>query len=176
VRYLGCFEDDGIRPILDRALDYTYRGPIRPHWKEDSDRQDALGFWAEALYRLCLIDPEPKYRRWLAEALLDSEEVGFGLPPSCLGANGEALPHREQQPCPSPSDSRLRVVNLGQGATVELLVINPTSETLPLVWQRAPQCALAWAGSDCSWTARSYEDLSVPGHGWLHGEAHPEHT
>ena len=172
VRYLGSFEDDRIGTILNRALDYTYRGPIRPHWKEDPTRQDALGFWAEALYRLCLIDPEPKYRRWLAQAILDAEEVGIGLPPSCLGANDEALPIAKQQSCPSPSDSRLRVVNLGRGNIVELLIINPDSEALPLVWQRAPQCAIAWTGSDHSSTKPPSDAPSVPGHGWLLGKAH----
>lgn len=173
VRYLGCFADSGIGQILDRALDYTYRGPIRPHWKEDPTRHDALGLWAEALYRLCMIDPEPKYRCWLAEAILDCEEVGIGLPPSCLGANAEALALSEQQPCPSPSDSRLRVVNLGRGDIVELLIINPKSETMQLVWQRAPKRALAWIGSDHSPTTPESEAPSVPGHGWLLGKAHP---
>ena len=174
VRYLGCFEDERIGTVLSRALDYTYRGPVRSHWKEDPTRHDALGFWAEALYRLCLMDPEPKYRRWLGEAILDVEEAGIGLPPSSLGGNAEALPPAEQRPCPSPSDSRLRVVNLSRGDAFELLVVNPAAEALPLVWQRAPQGVLAWTSSDHSLSANPAGVSSVPGHGWLLGAARAE--
>lgn len=176
VRYLGCFEDERIGTVLSRALDYTYRGPLRSHWKEDATRHDALGFWAEALYRLCLMDSEPKYRRWLGEAILDVEEAGIGLPPSCLGGNAEALPPAGQRPCPSPSDSRLRVVNLSRGDTVELLVVNPAADALPLVWQRAPQGVLAWTASDHSLSANPAGFSSVPGRGWLLGTARAEES
>ena len=51
--------------------------------------------------------------------------------------------------------------------------INPKSETMQLVWQRAPKRALAWIGSDHSPTTPESEAPSVPGHGWLLGKAHP---
>lgn len=169
VRYLQCFPDDGIRPVLERALDYTQHGAMRAHWMESPDRQDALGFWAEALYRLCLIDPDPKYRRWLAEAMLDCEAVGIGLPPSLLGANGEALPRAQQRPCPVPADARLRVANLARGDALELVVVNPCAQPLPLTWEHAPHARIRWTGHDA--TESHGDSPTVPAHGWLAGSA-----
>ncbi|GAB4438549.1 MAG: hypothetical protein OHK0026_04140 [Rhodocyclaceae bacterium] len=167
-RYLSRFGgagDEDMREALDRALEYTQHGDMRGHWKEDPERQDALGFWAEALYRMCLIDPDPKYRAWLAEAMLDCEEVGVALPPSLLGANAEAVPRPDQRPCPSPADARLRVANLARGDVLELVVVNPTAEPLALDWERPPAAGLRWSGRDGA--PAEGERPVVPAHGWL---------
>jgi hypothetical protein len=169
-RFLQRFPDDDLMAILDRALDYTYRGPIRAHWKEAPERQDALGFWVEALYRLCMANPDPKLRHWLAEAVIDAEEVGLGLPPSLLGANPETLAGSDKLPaCPSPDDPRLRVVNLGRGPRGELLVVNPTSVRLRLSWERAPVHKFRWPTPDGGLIEATGSDSFVPARGWVYG-------
>ena len=170
VRYLSRFgdaADAGMRAALHRALEYTQHGAMRAHWKEAPERQDALGFWAEALYRLCLIDSDPRYRRWLAEAMLDCEEVGVALPPSLMGANAEAVPPADQRPCPVPADARLRVANLARGDVVEFVVVNPEAEPLALAWERPPQARVRWAGADG--VALDGASPPVPARGWLIG-------
>lgn len=169
VRYVRRFPDDGVRSLLKRAVEYTYHGDIREHWKESSERQDALGFWVEALYHLCLIDPDPTLRRWLAEAVIDAEEVGLGLPPSVLGANNEAIVLEEQSPCPSPAGRGLRVVNLSRNDHAEYLVVNATDQPLQLGWQIAPRRTITWADQD---GLPFSEDIQVPvvaRQGWVMG-------
>ena len=94
------------------------------------------------------VDRDPKFRRWLAEAVIEVEQVGLGLPPSVLGANSEAIRPEEQSPCPSPADRGLRVVNLSRGANAEYLVVNATNHPLPLEWQVAPEREIAWTNQD----------------------------
>lgn len=169
VRYQRRFQDSGIGPLVKRAVEYTYHGSIRAHWKESAERQDALGFWVEALYNLCLIDPDPKLRHWLAEAVIDAEDVGLGLPPSVLGANGEALKPDEQSPCPSLADGGLRVINLSRGENAEFLVVNPMNQPLQLEWQIAPQQELAWTNRDGLLSSNNNKLPVVVRRGWMVG-------
>jgi hypothetical protein len=169
VRYLRRFPDVDIASLLDRAVEYTYQGSIRAHWRESAERQDALGFWVEALYHLCLRGHDPKFRRWLAEAVIEVGQVGLGLPPSVLGANSEAIRPEEQSPCPSPANRGLRVVNLSRGANAEYLVVNVTNHPLPLEWQVAPERAIAWTNQDGQAFSESVEIRVVSRLGWVVG-------
>lgn len=171
VRYLRRFPDVDIASLLDRAVGYTYHGSIRAHWRESAERQDALGFWVEALYHLCLRDDDPRVRRWLAEAVIDVEQVGLGLPPSALGANSEALRPEEHSPCPSPADRGLRVINLSHGANAEYLVVNATKHSLPLEWQVAPEREIAWTNQDGGVFSEGIESRVVSSLGWVVGVA-----
>jgi hypothetical protein len=148
VRYIRRFPDDDIASVLKLALEYTYCGNMRDHWRESAERQDAFGFWIEALYHLCLIDSEPKLRRWLAEAVIDAEALDLGLPPSVLGTNSEAIRLEEQRPCPVPADRGLRVINLSHGEHAEYVVVNCTNQSLQLKWEISPHKTIIWTKQD----------------------------
>jgi len=164
VRYLRRFPDERLKPILERALEYTHSGPIRAHWAEAPERQDALGFWVEALYHLYMLDPHPRYRQWLAEAALDCIDAGLGLPPSCLGSHSEILNPGEGIACLSPQNLNLRVINLSRQNHMEFLVINPTNETAELHWQSEPPLRLHWPEGSPNPDPNS---LTIPGKGWV---------
>lgn len=173
LRYQRRFSAEDLGTAMDEALSFTQMSGIRERWKESREKGHALGFWAEALYHLCTLSPEPQYRQWLAEVILDVEDRGLGLSPSLLGANGEAMKKSEWVPCPSPANAALRVVNLGRGGTAELLVVNPTSGSLPLVWESVPRHELLWTGGGGAPLDR--EAPEVPARGWLWGRQKQEY-
>jgi hypothetical protein len=169
VRYMRRFPDDYVASVLKLALEYTYQGSMRDHWRESTERHDAFGFWIEALYHLCLIDSDPKLRRWLAEAVLDAEALGLGLPPSVLGTNSEAIRLAEQCPCPAPADRGLRVINLSHDEHAEYIVVNCTNQPLHLKWEISPRENVIWKKCD---ELPSIDNISRPlidPHGWVTG-------
>ncbi len=132
-------------PALIKGIFFTQNSGIRKRWKEAPGvEDDSFGFWSEALYHLCLRDQNFMYRSWLAESILDLEDNELGIPPSLLGSNVEAIPGTEQIPCPSPSDSHLRIINLSHHGTIEFLIINPTTSSLKLGWDKPPSDVLVW--------------------------------
>ena len=168
IRYNRRFQNRDIEKIILAALKFTHDSSIRSYWAEDDDKTHPLAFWTEAVYHQCLVDPSSSYRQWLAQSVLDLERAKLGLPPSLLGANAEAIPVREQVPCPSPIDKRLRVVNLSRGATSEILAVNPTSESIHLDWEENSPGHLAWVdahGED----QPSSGDLLIPANSWIWG-------
>jgi hypothetical protein len=149
-RYLRRFDDPLAREVLRAGLEFTRRSGILERWRELHYQKYALGFWAEALYHVCTLFPDARYRAWLAEAMLVLEDLQLGLPPSLMGANAEAVPVAEQLPCPSPADARLRVANLGRKGAPELLVLNPTREPIALAWETSLPAGLGWHNPDGS--------------------------
>ncbi len=138
LRYRGYFLDTTLDDQIHQTARYTYDSGITKRWSELKYEKYALGFWAEALYRLCLMFPDSiEYRNWLAEAVHDLYRTGQGVPPSFLGANAEVIERDCQHPCPAAMDPDLRVANLCHGEQVEILVINPTSRPVKLVWHHA---------------------------------------
>jgi hypothetical protein len=101
--------------------------------------------------------------------MLDLEDNGLGLSPSLLGANAEAVPIDQQRPCPIPSDIKLRLANLSGGNDVEVLVVNPSDQDVPLEWEKAPANALIW--QTCGGAVLSSEEIHpiIPPRGWLQG-------
>ncbi len=145
IRTRRMFGDARLDEVLESGFSFTQQSGITRRWKEMKGKEDdALGFWAEALYHLCLANPAPIYRAWLAEAMIDLEDNALGLSPSLLGANAEAVGPEKQHPCPSPRDSRLRVANLSHGENIELLIANPTTEPITLEWEIPPQNTMSW--------------------------------
>ena len=148
IRTRRLFDETVLDPLVDDAFPYTHDCGLIQRWKERKGKEDdSLGFWAEALYHLCLANPDERYRAWLAEAILDLEDNRLGVPPSLLGSNAEAVSPSRQQPCPSPGDARLRVANLSQGDRIEWLVVNPTPEAIAFRWSRPPAADVAWHSS-----------------------------
>lgn len=168
-RYLRRFPGETlVREVLVAGLEFTRASGILARWRELKYQKYALGFWAEALYHVCRLDPAPRWRAWLAEAMLDLEDLGMGQPPSLLGANAEAVAPADQLPCPSPADARLRVANLGQRGAPELVVVNTAAEPLPLAWEHAPAGPLAWRDA----AGREFAPgATIPPRAWLHGRA-----
>ncbi|HTS21083.1 MAG TPA: hypothetical protein VMN79_04660 [Casimicrobiaceae bacterium] len=160
------FGEDFDAVLREGAAAVTGTSLLR-YWVEAKEHQ-ALGFWVEATYQLAMLHPEPGWRAHLAEAMLAALDAGLGLPPSLLGANPEVVPPEELVACPSPADPRLRIANLGRGGVVELLVVNPEAEPIPLAWEREPPDGLAFGSADGTPVA-DIASCSVPAHGWLLG-------
>jgi hypothetical protein len=167
-RYQRRFPVEELDGVVQGALDFVQKGEIRGYWAEQQRKKYALGFWAEALYHLYALKPSDRYRRWLGEIMLKLEDGGLGMPPSLLGANAEAVPVKMQIPSLSLADVRLRVANLSRGDVAEFLIVNPTYEALPLVWERADPCAVVWE-HDGGLPLESADSIKVPARGWLYG-------
>lgn len=170
VRTRRVFDETALDEVIGTCFSFTQNSGIKRRWKEAKGKEDdSLGFWAEALYHLCLIRPDPKYRAWLSEAILDLEDNQLGLSPSLLGANAEAVTPECQLPCPAPIDARLRVANLSRGNQVEILIINPTEQSIPLAWETPPATGIAWVTQ--TGTIHPTTDCcpDIPPRGWLCG-------
>jgi glycosyltransferase involved in cell wall biosynthesis len=170
LRHRRRFGAETFGPVVEEALAFTRGSGILERWAELRYEKYALGFWAESLYHLCMLDPGEEYRRWLAESVVALEHAALGLPPSLLGSNAEAVRPGAQVACPSPRDARLRTVNLSREGRLEFLVVNPSNEPIRLSWDVAPTRALAWRGRSGLTTGRQGEAEISPGD-WLHGTA-----
>ena len=170
IRTRRIFDDASLDKVLETSFSFTQYSGIKARWKEMKGKEDdSLGFWAEALYHLCLANPALKYRAWLAEAMLDLEDNKLGLSPSLLGANAEAVGPDQQHPCPSPRDSRLRVANLSYGEHIELLVVNPTTQAIALEWEISPQNTIFWQSPDSHENQATSLPSEIPPRSWLRG-------
>jgi len=170
IRYQRRFPDEDFLDTITSALEFTHDSGIIDRWKELPYEKYALGFWVEALYQMCLISEEGRYRDWLVEAVLVLEDMGMGVSPSLLGCNGDAIRVERQKPCPVANDTRLRVVNLGRKDFTETLVINSGDKDVDcrLIWKEPGYDQLVWrqngTGSPCTGA------ISVPSRGWIHGK------
>jgi hypothetical protein len=169
LRYHRRFDD---HQSVDAALDgirFAQTSALPDRLAEVQGKEYALGFWAESLYHWCTLTSESSARQALAEAILKLVDEGLGLPPSLLGANGEAVANADQVPCPIASDPRLRVGNLSRRHASEMLVVNPTAETIRLTWLRSGDAVegLGWISSEGQ--AQTSTALSVPARGFLIG-------
>jgi hypothetical protein len=162
------FPEEAFGPLLDQALSAVTETSLLRYWAETKQEQ-ALGYWVEALFQLCTLRPERVYRRHLAEAMVAALDSGLGLPPSLLGAHPEIVPPGSLVPCPSPSDARLRVANLGRKGRRELLVVNPANTALELAWESHAANGLVWASADDRALSASELPLHVPARGWVLG-------
>lgn len=169
IRFQRHFPKENLYPIIHEALNFTYKKGLSMRWKELKNKEYALGFWIEALYHFCTLSDKAYYRNWLAEAILDQEDLQLGIPPSLLGANSDAVPITEQTPCPSPVNPHLRVANLSHAHTIEILVVNPTTDTIPLKWEKNDIPVLTWTSNNGTVPAQvTLPD--VPARGWLLGQ------
>ncbi len=168
-RHYRRFRTKQVWEALNGGIRFARHSGILERWKEMPYQRYALGFWAETLYHVCLLEGGSEYRAWLAEAMLDLEELGMGLPPSLLGANAEAVSPDDQLPCPVPSDPHLRVANLSASRCMELLVVNCGSTPVRVGWQIAPVRAMEWAGTSMAGRLTTDELSPLPPRAWLRG-------
>jgi hypothetical protein len=169
-RLLHCFPSDGLMDILDNAVTFVADNNILKYWSESKPRQYALVVWVDALYRVCILNQQGKYRAHLAEAIMFTEDAGLGLPPAVLGTESEMISRSEQKPCPSPTDARLRVVNLSCSDHMELLVINNTSCDLELEWEENKNLGLSWLTDAGKSVPFDNSPLYISARGWLRGQ------
>jgi hypothetical protein len=165
------FPDERLEAVLDDAIRWVVGNNQRVlrWWAEAPPRQFAVVVFAEALYHLCMLRTSSDDRRHLAETIMQIEDLGLGLPPSLLGGNAEITPRARQVPCPSPTDRRLRIVNLSTSARDELMVVNPTQEDRPLQWETPCRPGIVWKRADGATTASASLPLKVPARSWLTG-------
>lgn len=150
-RYQRRMPSPEVERVIRDAAAFAHDSGILQRWAELKYEKYALGFWAEALYHLCMLSPDAHhYRAWLVEAVVLLEDNRQGLPPSLMGANAEALPPAEQVPCPMPVDAQLRVINLGRKGRSEVLVVNPTQGPIALAWFGNAPAGVTWHQADGS--------------------------
>lgn len=147
-RYARVFPGRFDESILDKALEFTYqRGLIKRYRELQPGKQYAPGFWMEALYHRCLAKQDLKYRRWLAEAILQCHSSGLGIAPSLLGCNGEAVPYKKQVRLTPINHSSIIVANLSHDRHVEVLLINTAEKKITLTELDEPFNQLNWSNS-----------------------------
>jgi hypothetical protein len=168
-RLLHCFPDDDLARILDNAVTFVTDNNILQYWSESKPRRYALVMWVDALYRVCILNQQKKYRAQLAEAIMYVEDTGLGLPPTVLGTESEMIKRSEQMPCLSPTDERLRVANLSCGGHMELLVVNSTHTDLELIWEESKNLRLSWVTAVGQAVPSDSPTLCVPARGWIRG-------
>ena len=168
LRLQRCFPDEDFFDLVDNAIDAVRRLDLLQYWSESKQRQFAVVVWTEALYHLCTLKTDTRYRGHLAAAMICAANSGLGLPPALLGGDAEVIPVSRRRPCPSPQDARLRLANLSQGAWFEVLVVNPHDHDLELVWDGETPQDLNWQGSAGTLPT---PPKSVPAGGWVLGRA-----
>jgi hypothetical protein len=166
------FPEDELSDVLDGAIEFVMRDGHRilRSWGESKPRQFAVVVFAEAMYHLCMRKPDAAYRRYLAQALIASERLGLGMPPSLLGGNVEVTKRARQVPCPSPASAQLRVANLSTADRREILVMNPSDRAIELSWESGSNVDLIWDGVPTADGNRENGRLQVPAQGWLWGQ------
>lgn len=168
LRYRRRFPDESVDDVILAAIALIRDCQLIERWPEINGMEYAVGFWAEALYQICLIRPDPEYRASLAQAVIALERQALGLPPSLLGSNGEAVPPREQAPTPVPDDGRIRVINLSRRNIKEVLLVNCATEAVRPRIVRNALNGLVWtAGSNAE--RRETLPQEIPPGGWLWG-------
>ena len=153
LRYFRRFRDPLALEVAHAAVAFARDSTIRERWRELTSEKYALGFWAETLYHLCLLEDDHSHRALLAQAATDLDQEERGVPPSLLGANCEAVPREHQHPTPLSGASRLRVLNLCGGGREEWLFVNTGRIPAPLPGMDTRE--LRWVDSSGS-------SLSVP--------------
>lgn len=128
--------------LIIGAAHFIQESGVRGRWRELAYERYALGFWAEALWQLCQMYDDWRYRAWLAEAVLVLEDEAMGIPPSLLGANREAL--ARPRACPQPPDPGVRVLSIPREDGWEILWVN----------------TLATPAAAPSWPAQEWRDAS----------------
>lgn len=169
-RLWRCFPDEDLDKILDNAVKVVANSNIMEYWAEYKPRNKSLAEMVDALYHLCTLKKDFSYRQLLAKGILIIEEWKIGLPPSFLGGDPEAIKISQRIPCPSPTDSRLRIVNLCYADKVEIIVINATSSSLGLEWEENKIELLSWCNENGEVIKNDGGSLHIPANSWIWGK------
>lgn len=165
-RYAFAFDHEYDESILEKALAFTQSSGLIQRYRElNPGKRYSVGFWMEALYYRCLKLPDLKYRQWLAEAVLEAMDLDFGLAPSLLGCNSEAVSDENKVACPFCDDANLHVINLSYGRNVEYLVVNSSGIDRQVKWLKVPNDEVVWV--DSSGSLLSKHELTVDARQWI---------
>ncbi len=148
LRYSRRFPEDNMKPMIEQAMNFTHNSGILGYWAENSRKKYAIGFWIECLVHACTLYRNTEYRAWLAEAVQQLCDLKLGLPPSILGANAEILNPVKQHPTPRSTQEALQIINLNRGEKFEVIVVNPTKDTLDFTLSTVLPKNLVWKCSD----------------------------
>ncbi|MCD2451814.1 hypothetical protein GO003_015610 [Methylicorpusculum oleiharenae] len=154
--------------ILDKAMEFTQTSGLIKRYRElTPDKRYSVGFWSEALYYRCLAKPDIKYRQWLAEAILECHDLDFGLSPSLLGTNGEAMHYDQQVSMPLTDNPELLMANLSVGQNKEFIMVNSSDSPVTVAWTSKPDFGLTWL--DSKGKKLSNRALIVNNRDWIMG-------
>jgi hypothetical protein len=147
-RHAYSFPDAFDESILDKAMAFTQNSGLIKRYRDLSpDKRYSVGFWSEALYYRCLAKPDMKYRQWLAEAMLECHDLGFGMAPSLLGANSEAVSPADRYALTFPDNEGVLLANISKADAIELLLVNSSDDLITVSWQKTLQPSLFWFNS-----------------------------
>ncbi len=167
-RHAYVFPDAFDESILDKAMAFTQNSGLLKRYRDLSpDKRYSVGFWSEALYYRCLAKPDMKYRQWLAEAMLECYNLKFGMSPSLLGANGEAIDFNEQVSEFLTLNPELLMANLSHGKHMERLLVNTSDQPVTVSWMSGQDSALTWSNSQGSQVVN--DKLIINSRNWLIG-------
>lgn len=167
-RYARAFPGEFDEDILDKAMAFTHdTGLIQRYRELPPGKRYATGFWVEALYHRCLAKDALIYREWLAEAMLECHDLGFGMAPSLLGTNSEAIPFAQQRAYPVPANPELNIAVLARPEGFELLMVNHSESAIEVHWDRKPEVPITWRNTTCQ--AITTSSLQIPPRQWLLG-------
>ncbi len=170
-RYARAFPGEFDEDILEKAMAFTHDSGLIQRYRELAPgKRYATGFWLEALYHRCLAKTDIKYRQWLAEAMLECHDLGFGMAPSLLGSNSEAVPFAQQSRYPVPANPELNIAVLARSQGFELLIVNHAQHSIEVHWDRQPDMPINWC--DSSQQAISDTALHIPPRQWVLGTRH----
>jgi hypothetical protein len=170
-RYARAFPGEFNEDILDKAMAFTHDiGLIQRYRELAPGKRYATGFWVEALYHRCLAKGDVKYRQWLAEAMLECHDLSFGMAPSLLGTNSEAIPFAQQNFYPEPSNPELNIAVLSRPQGFELLIVNHAQHSVKINWEREPEISINWC--DAAQQPISDVALQIPPRQWVLGSGH----
>ncbi|MBV1928457.1 MAG: hypothetical protein KUG81_02985 [Gammaproteobacteria bacterium] len=171
-RYARAFPGEFDEDILDEAMAFTHDSGLIQRYRElPPGKRYATGFWVETLYHRCLAKDDVKYREWLAEAMLECHDLGFGMAPSLLGTNSEAVPFAQQRSYPVPSNPELNIAVLARPKGLELLIVNHSQSAIAINWERKTEMPMTWC--DATQQPITALPLLIPPRQWLLGTGQP---
>ncbi|MBE0470377.1 MAG: hypothetical protein IBX55_12840 [Methyloprofundus sp.] len=160
----GAFDEK----ILDKALEFTQTSGLIKRYRElTPGKRYSIGFWAEALYYRCLTKPDLKYRAWLAEAMQECHDLNFGLPPSLLGTNGEALTNLKSITSPLINNPEVLIANLSYDQHIEFLLLNTSNLGVTIDWLQVPLSHMDWRHIGTQLIQEKV--LTIPAKSWIIG-------
>lgn len=118
------------KPYVEGILSYCAVTGIARRWLEHKGRAYSVGFYAEALYLLCLRESRPELDAMLADALLLCVRQRLGLPPSLPGGNAEA--QTASHPVPQSARAAVVVANLSRAERAACMVVNAGQHSIRL--------------------------------------------
>jgi hypothetical protein len=168
-RLWRCFPDENLGELLAEAVTAVSDTSMLKYWADWRPRHFSLVVWVDALYHLCTLRQDARYRHLLAEGIIILRDTGLGLPPSLLGADFEAVAIGAGFPCPSPADRHLLVANLGNNRRREVLVVNSSDTDREVIWQGDRKLSLSWARADGQPVPAGSTSLRVKSRSWIWG-------